>query len=240
MLTLLVIGFLLGMRHALESDHVAAVATLAVEARGWRQGAVLGALWGLGHTLVLLLATAVVLFFFRGMMPAIAFDFELLVGVMLVVLGLDVLRRMRTRRVHLHTHRHADGTVHAHLHAHDEGDAPHEHAHRRADGRPPAHEHGHDAFSLLRALVVGGVHGLAGSAAIMIIGLEQAAGSPWRGLLTVALFGLGSILGMAAFSLAVAVPARAARGVAWLSGGINAAAGVASIGFGLWVLYSHW
>lgn len=236
MLSLLAIGFLLGMRHALESDHVAAVTTLAVDARDWRHGAALGALWGLGHTLVLLAATAVVLFFFRGMMPEIALDMELVVGVMLVVLGADVLRRMRARRVHLHAHRHADGTVHAHLHAHPDGDVPHDHE----NGLPPAHEHGHDAFSLARALLVGAVHGLAGSAAVMLLGLEQATDTPWRGMLYVALFGLGSILGMAAFSVAVAVPARAARRVAWLASGVNALAGVASISFGLWMIYTRW
>ena len=236
MLSFLVIGFLLGMRHALESDHVAAVATLAVEARNWRQGAALGALWGLGHTLVLLAATAAALFLFGGMMPKLAFDLELLVGVMLVILGLDVLRRLWREKVHLHVHRHADGTVHAHLHAHAGGDEAHEHA----SGDIPAHEHAHPRFSWLRALVVGSVHGLAGSAAVMLLGLEQAVTSPWRGLAYVALFGVGSVLGMAAFSLAVALPVRAARKVWWLSGGLNMLAGVASVSFGMWVLVTHW
>ncbi len=232
MLSFLVIGFLLGVRHALESDHVAAVATLAVDARSWRQGAALGALWGLGHTLVLLAATAAALFLFRGMMPKLAFDLELLVGAMLVILGVDVLRRLWRERVHVHVHRHADGTVHAHLHAHAAGAADHDH--------PLAHEHAHPRLSWLRALVVGSVHGLAGSAAIMLIGLEQAATSPWRGLAYAALFGAGSVLGMAAFSLAVALPMQAARGVRWLTAGLNALAGVASISFGAWVLATHW
>ena len=236
MLSFLVIGFLLGMRHALESDHVAAVATLAVEARSWRHGAALGALWGLGHTLVLLVATAAALFLFRGMMPELAFDLELVVGVMLVVLGLDVLRRLWRERVHVHVHRHADGTVHAHLHAHAGGDEEHAHA----AGDIPAHDHAHPRLSWLRALLVGSVHGLAGSAAVMLLGLEQAAVSPWRGLAYVALFGVGSVLGMAAFSLAVALPATAARGVRWLSGGLHMLAGVASLGFGAWVLATHW
>src|SRR5262245_32667450 len=111
-LPVFVLGFLMGVRHAFEADHLAAVASLATRSRTLRGGVWQGALWGLGHTLTLLLVGGACLLLGRGVPERWAAGLELLVGVMLLVLGADVLRRSRRQRVHVHVHQHGDGTRH--------------------------------------------------------------------------------------------------------------------------------
>lgn len=125
---------------------------------------------------------------------------EGMVGIMLVVLGLDVLRQLYRRRIHFHAHSHGDGLVHFHAHSHAPGE-PH-------DGR--AHRHEHPAHLPRRALVVGLMHGMAGSAALVILTAESTQG-PLTGLLYILLFGLGSVLGMAALSVIIMLPMRRLR-----------------------------
>lgn len=207
--TIVVLGFLVGMRHALEADHLAAVATLARESRSVRASAFRGAVWGLGHTLTLFLVGGVCLLL-GGVVPeGFSRTAEAGVGVMLVALGLQVFWRMWRHSVHVHAHRHADGAVDLQA--------------RRSFPR--------------RALVVGLVHGLAGSAALLLLALETTT-SPWAGLLYIAIFGLGSIAGMAVLSAAIAVPFAAS--VAWLTRfyrGLEVAVGVTAVAVGVWVFF---
>ena len=223
MSSILLLGLLLGMRHALEGDHVAAVASLASRRPSLRHAVIQGAVWGLGHTVTLFLACSAVLFLDRLIPERVAQALEAAVGLMLIALGVDVLRRLRRDRVHFHVHRHADGA--AHLHAHSHRGETHHH-----DPRHHRHEHP-DGFPL-RALGVGMMHGLAGSAALILLTLESAT-SPAIGLLYVALFGLGSIAGMALLSAAIAVPLQwSARGATWLHNGLQGAVGVVTITIG--------
>lgn len=223
---LLLLGFLIGMRHALEADHVAAVATLATQARSVRQALRQGTVWGLGHTLTLLAFGSVVIWMDTVVPEKLAVRLELAVGVMLVLLGADVLRRLVRDRIHFHRHRHADGTAHFHAHAHA-GETGHD---------PKHHEHIHRSGFPVRALFVGLMHGMAGSAALILLTLETVR-SPWTGMLYILLFGLGSVLGMAALSLAIAVPLRrSARGLTWMHNGLQAAIGLGTVGIGLWVI----
>ena len=224
MKSMLVLGFLIGLRHALEADHLAAVASLVTRSADLRRAAARGAAWGLGHGLTLLAVGGTALLLSARIPAGWERAAEAGVGLMLVILGLDVLRRLRRRGVHLHPHRHADGVVHVHAHAHPDGAAheasPHEHAH------PPRG----------RAVVVGAVHGLAGSGALLLL-TAPAAGSPWLGLLWIGLFALGALAGMAVLSAAVALPLRiTARGRAGLHVGLERAVGVATVLVGLWVL----
>src|SRR5579864_4627569 len=106
MITLLLLGLLLGMRHALEADHVAAVASLATQSKGMRRTVLQGAVWGLGHTLTLLAVGGACLLLRAAISARLAAALEGAVGVMLVLLGADVLLRMRRRHIHLHVHRH--------------------------------------------------------------------------------------------------------------------------------------
>ena len=198
MISILLLGLLLGMKHAIEADHVAALATLATRSQSLAQTVKLGAVWGLGHTLTLLLFGGLVLALDLVMPERLAQALEFAVGIMLVLLGLDVLRRIARERVHFHIHRHADTGVHLHAHSHAGDTAPH---------NPQHHEHGHPRELRVRALLVGMMHGMAGSAALILLTLETVV-SPGVGLLYIALFGLGSILGMALLSVVIAIPLR--------------------------------
>jgi len=224
--TVLVLGFLVGVRHALEADHLAAVATLARESRGVRDSALRGAVWGLGHTLTLFLVGGVCLVV-GGVVPeGFARAAEAGVGAMLVALGVQVFWRMRRQGVHVHAHRHEDGTVHLHAHGHAP-EAPHD---------PERHRHAHRWSFPRRALVVGLVHGLAGSAALLLLAVE-AATSAWGGLVYIAVFGLGSVAGMAVLSAAIAVPFAATA--AWLTRvyrGLEVTVGATAVGVGVWLL----
>jgi len=227
MISLLLLGLVLGMRHALEADHLAAVASLATRSKGTRRTVLQGAVWGLGHTLTLLAVGGACLLLRAAISERVAAALEGAVGVMLLLLGADVLRRMRRRRVHLHVHRHADGTVNLHAHGH----APEE-AHD-----PDHHQHAHEGFPL-RALLVGMVHGLAGSAALLLLTLTTLS-SAWLGVAYIAVFGIGSIAGMAVLAAVISVPLRGSmRSLAGWANGLEAAIGVGTLLVGAWVLYN--
>jgi ABC-type nickel/cobalt efflux system permease component RcnA len=226
--TILILGFLLGMRHALEPDHLAAVATLVVRSRGARQAMIQGAVWGIGHTLTLFMVCSMVLFLDAGIPENIARNLEAAVGAMLVLLGADVLRGLLRERVHFHTHRHNDGTLHFHAHSHANENRPHTRNH--------AHEHsGHFP---VRALCVGLMHGLAGSAALIVLALRSP-GSPTPGLLYIAVFGFGSIAGMALLSLVISVPLRSASGFMRLYNSLSVALGATTIAVGCSLIYRN-
>ena len=225
MVSLLVLGFFIGMRHALEADHVAAVSSLATRSAGPRECVKQGIFWGLGHTLTLFLFGSVVLLLDRVLPEKLASGLELAVGVMLVLLGLDVLRRLARERVHFHLHEHDDGVRHFHGHSHA-GEPAHD-----------AHGHGHWRKLPLRALVVGMVHGMAGSAALILLTLETVP-SVATGLLYMLLFGAGSIAGMALLSVAIAVPLRfSATGLTRLHGMLHGAIGLATVAIGVATAY---
>jgi ABC-type nickel/cobalt efflux system permease component RcnA len=190
----LLLGMLLGMRHALDADHLAAVATLVTRSRSVGQTVWQGVAWGTGHTITLLLFGGAVLVLGLVLPEQAALALELAVGVMLVVLGGEVLYRLWRGRVHFHAHRHEGGTQHFHAHAHEGESQEH---------NPDRHEHVH-GFPL-RAMVVGMVHGMAGSAALILLSLETLR-TPASGLAYIALFGVGSIVGMAALSVVIAIP----------------------------------
>lgn len=215
-LPVLGLGFLLGLRHALDVDHLAAVSTILSERRGLLRSSLVGALWGLGHTASLLVvAAAMVLLRVRIPQAAVPW-FELPVAVMLIGLGANVLRTLRHGgRLHAHRHDHA-GRAHAHPHLHVAGDAAHEHLPGRGG----------------RSFVVGVVHGLAGSAALMLA-VVAAIPAPGPAFAYVATFGLGSIAGMTAMSVLLGIPMALASGrhrrAVWA---IRAGAGVASVALG--------
>ena len=177
--SILALGFLLGMRHALDADHLAAVATLATRSRSVGHTLLQGVAWGTGHTLTLMLFGGAVLVLGLVLPARAAQALEFAVGVMLVALGADVLYRLWRKRVHFHAHRHADGVAHFHAHSHQEASAPHD---------PARHEHPHPRGFPARALLVGMVHGMAGSAALILLSLEALRSPAW-GLLYIAIFG---------------------------------------------------
>ncbi|MBT3553829.1 MAG: urease accessory protein [Rhodospirillaceae bacterium] len=228
MLTIVVTGILLGMRHALEADHVAAVAALATGSRGARQTLRLGLAWGAGHTLTIFAVGSVVLLLGATVPEPIAAVLETAVGVMLILLGANVLRRMIHERVHFHRHRHgAAAHFHAHSHA---GEGQHD---------ASKHQHRHQRALTLRALFIGTVHGLAGSAALVMLTLGGI-GSTGLGFSYMALFGVGSLIGMAALSGVIAVPLRiTSLRLTWAYNGLTVGVGLVSVGLGAALLIEY-
>src|SRR3954462_15776157 len=169
MFAIAALGFLLGMQHALEADHIAAVSSIA--ARRTHIGDIVkhGLTWGLGHTLTLFTVAGAAILLGQALPENLARPMETAVGLMLVGLGAHVLWRLWRDRVHFHRHGHDDGTVHFHAHSHaGDGVAGRAMPHARA-----AHVHGH-GFRW-RTLLVGLMHGMAGSAALLVLAATQAA-----------------------------------------------------------------
>ncbi len=221
-ITLILLGFLLGLRHAMEADHVAAVASLAVGERSFRGVAGRAALWGFGHTLTLFCAAAIVLVAGIPLPNGVDWWFELLVALMLVGLGGDVIRRAIRDRIHVHTHAHADGRVHWHAHSH-------------ATPTRQTHRHRHGS---VKPLVVGMVHGLAGSAALLLLVLDRLGNDSWLlGLSYVLMVGVGSIVGMACLSLVIAMPFRFGSPSLHWQTGLSAVTGLVTVAIGFWLLW---
>ncbi|MCO5131641.1 MAG: urease accessory protein [Xanthobacteraceae bacterium] len=222
MLAFLGLGFMLGMQHALEADHIAAVSSIA--ARRSQVGDIVkhGLTWGLGHTVTLFLFAGAALVLGKAIPEHVEKPLETAVGIMLVGLGAHVLWRLRRDRVHFHQHGHDDGTRHIHVHSH---------AGETGSHRQNPHRHGH-GFRW-RSLLVGLMHGMAGSAALLVLTVSQA-GNAGQGLLYVLLFGIGSMIGMGALSTVIALPiAASAKFLTWANRGLQGAVGVITIGIGL-------
>src|SRR5438270_90842 len=162
------LGFLLGLKHATEADHLVAVTTIVSEQRSVSRSALVGAMWGVGHTAALLAAGVVVILLEVTIPERVAEALEFGVALMIVSLGSRVLylALRRRRRVHVHAHTHG-GHTHTHLHFHENGDE-----HSADAGRAPSHER-HGGFGGWRPFVVGLVHGLAGSAALTLLVLTE-------------------------------------------------------------------
>jgi high-affinity nickel permease len=224
MFGILGLGFLLGMQHALEADHIAAVSSIA--ARRTHIGDIVkhGLTWGLGHTLALSVFAGIAIWLGHAIPDDFASPLETAVGIMLVGLGAHVLWRLWRDRIHFHRHGHSDGTLHIHAHSH----AGETVAHART-----VHAHAHAHGFRWRTLLVGLMHGMAGSAALLVLAASRAP-SPAAGIGYVALFGIGSMVGMCALSAVIAVPlAVSARWLTLANRGLQGAIGLVTIAIGI-------
>jgi hypothetical protein len=256
--SLLSLGFFLGMRHATDADHVVAIATIVSSRRSIRHSALIGAAWGVGHTITVMLVGAAIIWFGIVIPPRIGLSMEFAVGIMLVLLGVLTLTGIgRTvgaassvgalpagRSDHhghalaFHDHVHAHGDyVHSHPHGH--GPADHGHA---EDGTPLARLDrsrlgGVPLYQWLRPFVVGLVHGLAGSAAVALMVLSIIR-DPILAMGYLLLFGLGTIIGMMLITLALSAPFT----FTWINlprfnWRLRVASGLISFAFGLYLIY---
>jgi high-affinity nickel-transport protein len=220
------LGFVLGLQHATDPDHVVAVATLVTREGGLLAAARVGLLWGLGHTLALAAAGGTLVALNLGIPARLATGLELLVAAMLVSLGaLRLSEALRgivavapTRRLadHEHGRRTAQGAVHVH----------------------GGHAHVHPSAALLdgagiRALVVGAVHGVAGTAAVALLVLATLRTAS-AAAVYLAVFGLGTLAGMTALTAVLAYPVARLSGLPRMRAAMGVAAGVAAIAFGCW------
>ena len=221
--TALFLGFLLGLAHAFDPDHVVAVGTLAADSENVRQSSWPGVCWGIGHTVTLTAVGGMVLILHWTIPVQVAMRFDGLVGMMIVLLGANIVWNVsRGWTVHAHTHSH-DGSTHSHLHLHAHQEESHRH---------------HRNWSAKKACGVGMVHGVAGSAALSMTVLA-AMPSTGIGLIYILLFGVGSMGGMALMSAAMSVPFvwGSSKWKQWVQP-LKAAVGVLAIVFGSYLTYT--
>jgi ABC-type nickel/cobalt efflux system permease component RcnA len=193
LLNTLLLGFLIGLKHALEVDHVAAVASLVSKTTSIRECLTLGTSWGLGHIITLFIFSSIVLILDTVVSAQLALTLEFFVGCMLVFMGGTIIKNIVKKRIHLHMHNHSDGTTHLHFHSHLQDNVEHQHTHPKQ-------------FSI-RALLVGMMHGMAGSAALIVLTLDSVLSIGAR-LVYIFLFGVGSVVGMILLSLLIIIPLR--------------------------------
>jgi high-affinity nickel permease len=247
-LAILVIGFFLGMRHATDPDHVIAVSTIVSRERSLRRAAWIGAIWGLGHTVTIVLVGAAIILFNLVIPPRVGLTMEFAVGLMLILLGALNLTGVTKWLCETFSpaHPHIAGQ-HAHLHEHGSHLHYHWHSHQ------PAAEHHADSlatprwlsrplsrlglFHSLRPLLTGIVHGLAGSAAVALLVLTTIHNPSWA-VFYLLIFGVGTIAGMMLITAALALPVSyAGTRFAWLNQGLITGSGLLSLGFGLFLSY---
>lgn len=257
-LPIVVVGFLLGMLHATDADHVIAVSTIVSRQGNVKSAASIGALWGVGHTLTVFLVGGAIILFSLVIPPRVGLGMEFAVAIMLILLGVYTLSGV-TRWVRDNMfpapdgsfpgHLHAAVEPAAHLHPHVHGDYVHVHPHGHAADNHGHHESatpqawldrrlsGLSTYRAMRPLVIGIVHGMAGSAAIALLVLAQIR-DPLRGLLYLLLFGVGTIAGMMLITTAIALPfAYSLQRLPQLNLWMRLVAGLLSLGLGLYLAY---
>ena len=215
------LGLILGIKHALDADHLIAVSTIVSEHQSLKWASLIGAFWGLGHTFTLFVVGLLVIGLRLTIPPRVALGLEFLVALMLISLGANILwRSFQAESLHLHAHAHNPET-HAHFHVHG--------------GGVEDHSHPHPFKSMRKPFLVGMVHGLAGSAALMLLVLTTIP-SPLAGLAYILIFGVGSVGGMLAFSSMIGLPfVLTAQRFSLVNGWIRLVAGAASVVFGLFL-----
>jgi sulfite exporter TauE/SafE len=218
--SILLVGFVLGLSHAVEADHLAAVSAIVSEKKSLFSASIIGGLWGVGHTISLFIVGALVIFLKLQISESVEARLEAIVGGMLVLLGLNALRKVLTaEEIHAHPHSH-DGHAHAHLHLH----------------KDETEEKSHHGLSP-RSVFIGMIHGLAGSAALMLLVIPTIS-SPIVALVYILIFGVGSIAGMMLMSFLIGLPFHfTANRFDVLNKAIRFCAGVFSLGWGSFIIY---
>ena len=230
LLAVLTIGLVFGLKHATEVDHVVAISTIVSRHKNVFRSALVGALWGAGHTASLLIVGVIVLSLRVAIPERVSGWLEFGVALMIIALGVSALwRAARTNsEVHVHQHSH-DGLSHTHVHFH-------EHQNKHIPSLKTAHSHAVSRIGW-KPVLVGMMHGLAGSGALTLLVLTQI-GSSLIGFLYMATFGLGSIVGMLLMSGLIGLPFAFSSGkLTHLHQGLQTLAAVLSICFGVWYAF---
>ena len=244
-LSIIAVGFFLGMRHATDADHVIAITTIVSRQRSIRHAALIGVLWGVGHTITILVVGSAIILFGLVIPPRAGLTMELSVGLMLILLGILNLSGMMRRITetvtslqpgqHSHPHGHGD-----YIHSNPHGHSPEKNG-RSGDATPVSwmdRTFGQlGLFQVVRPLAVGIVHGLAGSAAVALLVLTTIRVPSWA-VLYLLVFGIGTVAGMMLITAAIAVPFTFSEDrFARLNRGLGLASGLISLAFGLFIVY---
>jgi high-affinity nickel permease len=245
LLSIIALGFFLGMRHATDPDHVVAVTTIVSRQRSIRHATLIGVFWGLGHTITILVVGSAIILFGVVIPARVGLTMELSVGLMLILLGILNLSGMLRWITETLTPSHRE--FHSHPHGH--GDYVHSHPHGH---RPEIHGHAEDAtpvgwmdrifgrlgiYQVVRPFAVGIVHGLAGSAAVALLVLTTIRVPSWA-VLYLLVFGIGTVAGMMLITAVIAVPFTLSDGrFARLNRGLGLVSGLVSLAFGLFIVY---
>jgi hypothetical protein len=248
LLAIVLLGFFLGMRHATDPDHVVAVTTIVSRERTMLHAALIGALWGLGHTFTILIVGSAIILFKLAIPARLGLTMELSVGFMLILLGVLNLTGLMRRAIEWITIRRLGPGAHSHVilgrlmvHTHDDDGEPVFVGSEPIFGWTPQWRPQWwktlGLFHTLRPLTVGIVHGLAGSAAVALLVLTTINRPSWAiGYLLV--FGLGTIAGMMLITAAIALPfAYTLRHFVRLNRGLAVASGMLSLCFGLFLCF---
>jgi high-affinity nickel-transport protein len=243
LLSVITLGFFLGMRHATDPDHVIAVTTIVSRQRSIRHAALIGVLWGLGHTMTILAVGSAIILFGLVIPPRVGLTMELSVGLMLILLGVlnlsGIMRWVTETLTPPGFHSHFDGDR-MYFHSHALGDTPGLcgpagtatplRLTDRIFGRM-------GVYQVLRPLAVGIVHGLAGSAAVALLVLTTIRIPSWA-VFYLLVFGIGTVAGMMLITAAIAVPFKFSESrFARLNRGLGLASGLISLAFGLFIVY---
>lgn len=222
---ILFFGFLLGMRHATEADHLAAVLTLTSKHNSLAQSLWHGLAWGVGHTLMLGLVGGIVLVQGKTIPAQLAQYLEMIVGVMLVLLSLDVIRRLFNSKASFMAGQVEAANVSQPLNT------------RAKDSSPVSLLSSVIGRISPRALLIGMVHGLAGSAALVLLMLNKA-GTISFGFIYILIFGIGSVIGMGMLSLIIALPVYISSRWSYAYTSIMSVAMLVSLGTGVSIIYN--
>jgi ABC-type nickel/cobalt efflux system permease component RcnA len=223
LLVVLGIGFLLGIRHAFDADHIVAVSTIASRTGNLFKAAMSGLYWGIGHTLTLFVIGMVFISLKIAIPEKVALSMEMLVGIMLVVLGWTTFTTFMKKKVHAHVHQHeGEKEEHIHFHSHAVNEE---------------HQHEHVSNPERKSFFVGMVHGLAGSGALILL-LMASMQSVAEAAIYITFFGAGTILGMILFAIVIGLPfVILAKHTVHLEKRLGMVTGVLSVLFGLFFIY---
>jgi ABC-type nickel/cobalt efflux system permease component RcnA len=221
-LTVFGIGFILGLRHAFDPDHFVAVSTIASRTGNLVKAAASGLYWGIGHTLTLFIVGMLFISFKATVPETLALSMEMVVGIMLVILGWTTFRNFQKKKIHVHVHQHEEGEPHTHFHSHEET-ARHDHTHVKKLGQ--------------KSLIVGMIHGLAGSGALVLLTMSSLH-TVTEAAIYIVVFGVGTIIGMLLFATLIGLPfVLLSKYSVHLEKKLGMLAGIVSIVFGVYFMY---
>ena len=215
---LLGFGFLSGIKHAFDIDHIAAISTITSNQKSIKKSSLLGMFWGFGHAIALFLVGLIVLLLKIKIPEKMALLAELLVGVMLIILGINVLFAINKNKIHIHKHKHGN-EEHVHFHSHKLGKY-----------------HYHKHIPLKQSFLTGLIHGLAGNAALTLLILATI-NPALLGLIYTLFFGIGSILGMMLISTIISLSFAAIPNLQKTQKLIRSSTGLISMTIGLIIVY---